>query len=177
MQENIIIIKSIRQKSNHFHESFFSWQKYGCLICYREPKIREPFEPLIGGTAFADFNNLDSIKEKITDKTCAILVEPVQGEGGVYHAEKQFLIGLRNLCDELDILLIFDEIQCGMGRTGSMFAYQGYGVKPDIITSAKALGCGVPVGAFAATDKVAAAFEPGRSWNNLWRQSICNGSR
>ncbi|WMJ87742.1 aspartate aminotransferase family protein [Anaerocolumna sp. MB42-C2] len=139
----------------------FHGRSMGALSVTGNPKYREPFEPLIGGTAFADFNNLDSIKEKITDKTCAILVEPVQGEGGVYPAEKQFLIGLRNLCDELDILLIFDEIQCGMGRTGSMFAYQGYGVKPDIITSAKALGCGVPVGAFAATDKVAAAFEPG----------------
>ncbi len=139
----------------------FHGRSMGALSVTGNPKYREPFEPLIGGTVFADFNNLQSIKEKITDKTCAVLVEPVQGEGGVYPADKEFLSGLRNLCDELDILLIFDEIQCGMGRTGKMFAYQGYGVKPDIITCAKALGCGVPVGAFAATEKAAAAFEPG----------------
>ena len=139
----------------------FHGRSMGALAVTGNPKYREPFEPLIGGTVFADFNNLDSVKEKITDKTCAILVEPVQGEGGIYPADKEFLAGLRSLCDAQDILLIFDEIQCGMGRTGDMFAYQGYGVKPDIITCAKALGCGVPVGAFAATEKVSAAFEPG----------------
>ncbi len=139
----------------------FHGRSMGALSITGQPKYREAFEPLIGGAVFADFNNLESVKAKVNDKTCAIIVEPVQGEGGLYPADQEFLFGLRNLCDELDILLIFDEIQCGMGRTGTMFAYQGYRVKPDIITCAKALGCGVPVGAFAATEKVSAAFEPG----------------
>ncbi|MDF2590030.1 MAG: argD [Anaerocolumna sp.] len=139
----------------------FHGRSMGALSVTGNPKYREAFEPLIGGVVFADFNNLESVKDKITDNTCAIIVEPVQGEGGLYPAEKEFLFGLRDLCNELDIVLIFDEIQCGMGRTGDMFAYQGYGVKPDILTSAKALGCGVPVGAFAAVEKIADAFEPG----------------
>lgn len=139
----------------------FHGRSMGALSITGQPKYREAFEPLIGGAVFADFNNLDSVKEKVNDKTCAIIVEPIQGEGGIYPADKEFLEGLRTLCDEKDILLIFDEIQCGMGRTGTMFAYLGYGVKPDIITCAKALGCGVPVGAFAATEKAANAFEPG----------------
>ena len=109
---------------------------------------------MIGNIRFADFNNLESVKAQITDKTCAIIFETVQGEGGIYPAEEQFLKGLRALCDEKDILLILDEIQCGMGRTGTMFAWQRYGVKPDIMTTAKALGCGVPVGAFLMTEKV-----------------------
>ena len=139
----------------------FHGRSMGALSITGQPKYREAFEPLIGGAVFAVFNDINSVKEKITDKTCAIIVEPVQGEGGLYPADKEFLSELRKICDELDILLIFDEIQCGMGRTGTMFAYQGYGVKPDIITCAKALGCGVPVGAFAATEKAASAFEPG----------------
>jgi acetylornithine/N-succinyldiaminopimelate aminotransferase len=139
----------------------FHGRSMGALSVTGNPKYREAFEPLIGGVVFADFNNLESVKEKVNENTCAIIVEPVQGEGGLYPADKTFLNGLRKLCDELDIVLIFDEIQCGMGRTGDMFAYQGYGVKPDILTSAKALGCGVPIGAFAAIEKVAAAFEPG----------------
>ena len=139
----------------------FHGRSMGALSITGQPKYREAFEPLIGGAVFAVFNDINSVKEKITDKTCAIKVEPVQGEGGLYPADKEFLSELRKICDELDILLIFDEIQCGMGRTGTMFAYQGYGVKPDIITCAKALGCGVPVGAFAATEKAASAFEPG----------------
>lgn len=110
---------------------------------------------MIGGVKFADYNNLESVKALVTEKTSAIILEPVQGEGGIYPAEEAFLQGVRKLCDENDILLIFDEIQCGMGRCGSMFAWQGYGVKPDIITMAKAIGNGVPVGAFAMTEKVA----------------------
>jgi acetylornithine/N-succinyldiaminopimelate aminotransferase len=133
----------------------------GALSITGTKKYREAFEPLIGGVAFADFNDLESVKALIGEKTCAIIMEPVQGEGGLYPAQQEFIEGVRKLCDEMDILLILDEIQCGMGRTGQMFAYQHYGVKPDIITCAKALGCGVPVGAFAATEKVASAFEPG----------------
>ena len=116
---------------------------------------------MIGGVVFAEYNNLESVTKKITDKTCAIIMETVQGEGGIYPAEKEFIQNIRKICDEKDILLICDEIQCGMGRTGTMFAYEQYGIKPDIVTTAKALGCGVPVGAFAATEKVAKALVPG----------------
>lgn len=123
---------------------------------------QEPFKPLIGGVKFADFNDLDSVKEAVTEKTCAIILETVQGEGGIYPAEEGFLKGIKEICAEKDILLILDEIQCGMGRTGSMFAWQQYGVEPDIMTCAKALGCGVPVGAFVLGEKAAAkSLEPG----------------
>ena len=110
---------------------------------------------------FATFNDLEDVKSKITDRTCAIITEVVQGEGGIYPANKEFLKGLRNLCDEKDILLIFDEIQCGMGRCGAMYAHELYGVKPDIITLAKALGCGVPVGAFVASKKCSSTLVTG----------------
>jgi len=139
----------------------FHGRSMGALSITGTKKYREAFEPLIGGVAFAEFNNLDSVMELVDDNTCAIIMEPVQGEGGIYPATKEFIQGIRKLCTEKDIVLIFDEIQCGMGRTGSMFAYEQYGVKPDIMTSAKALGCGVPVGAFAAVERVANAFEPG----------------
>jgi len=133
----------------------FHGRSMGAVSVTGNAHYREPFEPLIGGVKFADFNDLESVKAQITDKTCAIILEPVQGEGGIYPATQEFLEGVRALCDEQDILLIFDEIQCGMGRTGSMFAWQGYGVKPDIMAMAKAIGNGVPVGAFAMTEKVA----------------------
>ena len=139
----------------------FHGRSLGALSITGTKKYREAFEPLIGGVVFAEFNNLDSVKALINEKTSAIILEPIQGEGGLYPATKEFIEGVRKLCDEHDILLIFDEIQSGMGRTGKMFAFQNYNVKPDILTSAKALGCGVPVGAFASTEKVAAAFEPG----------------
>ena len=135
----------------------FHGRSMGALSVTGTEHYREPFEPLIGGVKFADFNNLDSVKAQITDKTCAIITEVVQGEGGIYPAQKEFLEGLRALCDEKDIILIFDEIQCGMGRTGYYFAWQAYGVKPDVMTCAKALGCGVPVGAFVLGEKAAAA--------------------
>lgn len=133
----------------------FHGRSMGAVSVTGNEHYRTPFEPLIGGVKFAEFNNLESVKAQITEHTCAIIMEPVQGEGGIYPAEQEFLEGVRALCDEKDILLIFDEIQCGMGRTGSMFAWQGYGVKPDILTMAKAIGNGVPVGAFAMTEKVA----------------------
>ncbi len=139
----------------------FHGRSMGALSITGTKKYREAFEPLIGGVAFAEFNNLDSVKDLIQSNTCAIIMEPVQGEGGLYPATKEFVQGVRKLCDEHDILLIFDEIQCGMGRTGTLFSYEQFGVAPDILTSAKALGCGVPVGAFAATERVASAFEPG----------------
>lgn len=133
----------------------FHGRSMGALSVTGNSHYQEPFKPLIGGIKFADFNNLDSVKQQITEKTCAIILETVQGEGGIYPAEPAFLKGLRKLCDEKDILLILDEIQCGMGRTGSMFAFQDYDVMPDIMTSAKALGCGVPVGAFVLNERTA----------------------
>ena len=135
----------------------FHGRSMGGLSVTGTEHYREPFEPLIGGVKFADFNDLESVKAQITDKTCAVITEVVQGEGGIYPAQKEFLEGLRALCDEKDIILIFDEIQCGMGRTGYYFAWQSYGVQPDVMTCAKALGCGVPVGAFVLGEKAAAA--------------------
>ena len=133
----------------------FHGRSIGALSVTGNKHYQEPFEPLLPGVKFADFNDLDSVKALINDKTCAIIFETVQGEGGIYPATEAFIKGVRALCDEHDILLILDEIQCGMGRTGEMFAWQHYGVKPDIMTSAKALGCGVPVGAFLMTERVA----------------------
>lgn len=138
----------------------FHGRSMGALSVTGNDKYQEPFKPLIGGVKFAEFNNLDSVKELVTDKTCAIILEPVQGEGGIYPATEEFIKGVRKICDENDILLIFDEIQCGMGRTGKMFAHEYYGVKPDVMTLAKALGCGIPVGAFLTNEK-AAALKPG----------------
>ena len=141
-------------------EHSFHGRSMGALSVTGNAKYREAFQPLIGGVKFAEFNDLESVKSLVTDKTCAIILEPVQGEGGIYPASREFITGIRKICDEKDILLIFDEIQCGMGRTGTMFANEEYGVKPDILTLAKALGCGIPVGAFLTTEK-AAALVPG----------------
>ncbi len=134
----------------------FHGRTFGALSVTGNPHYREAFEPMIGNIKFADLNDLDSVYKNVTDRTCAIILETVQGEGGIYPATEEFLSGLRKLCDEKDILLILDEIQCGMGRTGYMFAWQKYGIRPDIMTTAKALGCGVPVGAFLMTEKVGA---------------------
>lgn len=133
----------------------FHGRSLGALSVTGNSHYQEPFEPLIGGIRFADFNDLDSVKKQVTGQTCAIILETIQGEGGIYPAEPEFLEGVRALCDEHDMLLILDEIQCGMGRSGSMFAWQQYGVKPDIMAVAKAIGCGVPVGAFLLTERVA----------------------
>lgn len=135
----------------------FHGRSMGALSVTGTAHYREPFEPLIGGVKFAEFNDLDSVKALVTEKTCAVITEVVQGEGGIYPADAEFLKGLRALCDEQDILLIFDEVQCGMGRTGSYFAWQSYGVQPDIMACAKALGSGVPVGAFVLSEKAAGA--------------------
>ena len=142
-------------------EHSFHGRSMGALAVTGNKHYQEAFGPMIPGIRFAQFNNLDSVKELVNDKTCAVIFETIQGEGGVYPAKKEFIEGVRKLCDEKGILLILDEIQCGMGRSGSMFAYQQYGVKPDIVTSAKALGCGVPIGAFMATEQVAKALVPG----------------
>ncbi len=133
----------------------FHGRSLGALSVTGNSHYQEPFKPLIGGVKFADFNDLESVKAQVTEKTCAVILETVQGEGGIYPADPEFLKGVEKLCHEKDILLILDEIQCGMGRTGELFAWQAYGVKPDVMTVAKALGCGVPVGAFVLNEKTA----------------------
>lgn len=133
----------------------FHGRSMGALSVTGNPKYQEAFKPLIGHVQFADFNDLDSVKALVNEKTCAIIMETIQGEGGIYPATEEFLKGVRRICDENDILLILDEIQCGMGRTGYLFAWQEYGVEPDIMACAKALGCGVPVGAFVLNEKTA----------------------
>lgn len=156
----------LRDNSND-HEiiamnSSFHGRSLGALSVTGNTHYQDPFKPLIGGIRFADYNDIESVKAQVTDKTCAIILETVQGEGGIHPADPAFLKEIRRICDEKDILLILDEIQCGMGRTGSMFAWQQYGVKPDVMTSAKALGCGVPVGAFVLNEKTAkASLVPG----------------
>ena len=142
-------------------EHSFHGRTMGALSVTGNKKYQEAFGPMIGNVKFAKFNDLDSVKALVNEKTCAIIFEPVQGEGGIYPATEEFIKGVREICDEKDILFIADEIQCGMGRTGKMFAYQGYGVTPDIVTTAKALGCGVPVGAFLAKENAAKAMVPG----------------
>ena len=139
----------------------FHGRSLGALSVTGNDHYQEPFKPLIPGIKFADFNDLESVKAVVNEKTCAIIMETVQGEGGIYPATQEFLSGVRELCDKNDILLILDEIQCGMGRTGSMFAWQQFGVKPDVMTVAKALGNGVPIGAFLAAGKAATAMVPG----------------
>ena len=134
----------------------FHGRTMGALSVTGNPHYREAFEPMIGNIRFAELNDFDSVMAQVNDKTCAILFETVQGEGGIYPATKEFMRKVRVLCDERDILMMLDEIQCGMGRTGTMFAWQRYGVRPDVMTTAKALGCGVPVGAFLMTEKVGA---------------------
>jgi acetylornithine/N-succinyldiaminopimelate aminotransferase len=142
-------------------EHSFHGRSMGALAVTGNKHYQEAFGPMIPGIKFAKFNDIESVKALVNDKTAAILFETVQGEGGVYPAKESFIKEVRKLCDEKGILLILDEIQCGMGRTGTMFAYQQYGVCPDILTSAKALGCGIPVGAFLAKEEVANALVPG----------------
>ena len=139
----------------------FHGRSLGALSVTGNDHYQEPFAPLIPNIKFAEFNNLDSVKALFSDKTCAVIMETIQGEGGIYPATEEFIKGVRALCDEHDALLMLDEIQCGMGRSGEMFARQGYGVKPDVMTSAKALGNGVPIGVFLACGKAATAMVPG----------------
>lgn len=142
--------------SNAFHGRLF-----GSLAATPRPKYQEPFQPLMPGVRFAEFNDLESARAQMDEGVCAIIVEPVQGEGGIYPATREFLQGLRDLADQYDALLIFDEVQCGVGRTGHLWAYQGYGVEPDILTSAKPLAGGLPIGAILMRQKVADAMHKG----------------
>ena len=139
----------------------FHGRSLGALSVTGNDHYQEPFAPLIPNIRFAEFNNLDSVKALFSDKTCAVIMETIQGEGGIYPATEEFIKGVRALCDEHDALLMLDEIQCGMGRSGAMFAWQDYGVKPDVMTTAKALGNGTPIGAFLACGKAATAMVPG----------------
>ena len=139
----------------------FHGRTLATLTATGQDKMHKGFEPLAAGFKYAPYNNWEALLEQVDEHTCAIMLEPVQGEGGVYPAETEFLQKLRRLCDERDIILIFDEVQTGMGRTGKLFAYQHSGIVPDIMTLAKALGGGAPIGAFLTTDRVAAAFKPG----------------
>ena len=141
--------------------SSFHGRSMGALSVTGNEHYRTAFGPYFGNVKFANMNDFQSVLENVTQKTCAIVMETVQGEGGIYPSEPKFLDAIRTLCTQKDIVLILDEVQCGMGRTGTMFAYEQYGIKPDIVTCAKALGCGVPIGAFAATKKVASAFVAG----------------
>ena len=143
-------------------ENSFHGRSMGAVALTGHKEYREPFEPVMPGVHFAIYNDLDSVKALVNDKTCAIILETIQGEGGINAATKEFMQGIRKICDENGILMICDEVQCGMGRTGSMFAWQGFGVKPDILTMAKAIGNGIPVGAFAMTEEVAKySLQPG----------------
>ena len=140
----------------------FHGRSFGALSVTGHDPYRAPFEPLVPGVSFAEYNDLDSVKALVTDKTCAIILEPLQGEGGINLATEEFMKGIRKLCDEEGILMICDEVQCGMGRTGSMFTWQSYGIRPDIMSMAKAIGNGIPVGAFAMTEEIAKySLEPG----------------
>lgn len=136
-------------------DNAFHGRTLGSVSVTGHEEYRTPFAPMIPKVQFATYNDLESVKELINEETACVILETVQGEGGIYPASLSFVQGIRELCDKYDALMICDEIQCGMGRTGAMFAYQHYGVNPDIVCCAKALGCGVPVGAFLCTEKAA----------------------
>ncbi len=155
----------------------FHGRTVGALSVTGTEHYREPFYPLMDGAKFAEFNNLESVKALVNDKTCAIILETVQGEGGLFPATKEFMQGIRKLCDEKDIIMIVDEIQCGMGRTGHMYAFMDYGITPDVLTTAKAVGGGLPIGAFCVSDKVAAAsLVPGDHGTTYGGNPLCTAA-
>jgi acetylornithine/N-succinyldiaminopimelate aminotransferase len=139
----------------------FHGRTLGALAATAQLEKQRLFEPLLAGFKYAELNDMDSVKALINENTCALMLEPVQGEGGVYPADKEFMKSLRDICNKKNILLVLDEIQTGFGRTGSMFAYQNYGIYPDILVVAKSLGGGMPIGAIISTDKISASFGPG----------------
>lgn len=158
-------------------ENSFHGRTVGSLSVTGTEHYREPFYPLMSGVRFASFNDFGSVLANLTDNTCAIILETVQGEGGLYPADKEFLTKVRKLCDEEGILLILDEVQCGMGRTGTMYAYEQYGIRPDILTTAKALGNGVPIGAFAVTKEVAEnSLVPGDHGTTYGGNPLCTAA-
>ncbi len=150
-----------------YMDNSFHGRTMGALSVTGQPKYQEDFKPLIGNVKSAKFNDIEDITSKINDDTCAVILEPIQGEGGIICAEKEFLKVVRSLCNQYDALLIFDEVQCGIGRSGKLFAYQKYGIVPDVVCMAKALGAGFPIGAVLATKKAAEAFVPGDHGNTF----------
>lgn len=141
--------------------SSFHGRTFGAVSITEKSRTYPEFGPYLPGCHFAEFNNLDSVRERINDNTCAIIIEPIQGEGGITPASQEFIQGIRAICDAQDIVLILDEVQCGMGRIGSLFAHEQFGVDADILAIAKGMGGGFPVGAMLAKDKFADAFTPG----------------
>lgn len=164
---------------NRYHiitaKKSFHGRTFGALTATGQPEsgIQKGFGPLLPGFSYADFNDLESFRAACTDDTIAIMVEPVQGEGGVYPATKEFLQGLRALCDEKGMLLLFDEVQTGWCRCGETMAYMHYGVKPDAVTMAKAMGGGMPIGAIAATEECAKALNPGSHGSTYSGNPVC----
>lgn len=163
----------------HYHivtaRNSFHGRTYGALSATGQPEsaCQKGFKPMLPGFTYAEFNNLDDFKSKCTKDTVAIMVEPVQGEGGVYPATKEFLNGLRAYCDETGILLLFDEVQTGWGRTGDIMAYMTYDVKPDMVSMAKAIGGGMPIGAMATSSKIAKAFSAGAHGSTYAANPVC----
>ena len=142
-------------------ENSFHGRTMATITATGQPKYHEGFDPMLPGFKYAPFNDLEAFSSLVGEKTCAIMIEPLQGEGGIHPGTQEFIEGLRELCDKNNLLLIFDEVQCGMGRTGKLFAWEIYGVKPDIMTLAKGLGGGVPIGAMVAREEFARGFNPG----------------
>jgi len=151
----------------------FHGRTMATLTATGQEKVQKGFEPLVPGFTHVPFNNLSAVEQAVSDKTAAIMVEPVQGEGGVRVADKSYLKGLYDFCRQRDILLIFDEVQTGVGRTGTLFAYEQFGVAPDIMTLGKGLGGGLPIGACLATEAAAAAFEPGTHASTFGGNPVC----
>ena len=152
--------KSGRSKVISFEHSFHG-RTYGAITLTGQDKYHKGFSPMVPGIVYAKYNDLESVKALIDGDVCAIILEPVQGEGGIIPAEAEFIKGVRKLADENDLILIFDCVQCGLGRTGKNFAFEHYGVKPDIMTLAKAIGCGLPLSATVAFEKAKGIFTPG----------------
>lgn len=158
-----------------YMENSFHGRTMGSLSVTGQGKYQESFKPLIGNVKSVKFNDIKDIEKNISEKTCAVIIEPVQGEGGIVSADTEYLKALRKLCDKYNALLIFDEVQCGIGRCGTVFAYQKFGVIPDVICMAKALGGGFPIGAAMATEKAAAAFVPGDHGNTYGGNPLATG--
>lgn len=151
----------------------FHGRTLATLTATGQERFQKGFEPLVPGFRYVEFNNLKDLESAINERTCAVMLEPIQGEGGIRLPSPEYLKGVREICDSHGILLILDEVQTGMGRTGRLFAYEHYGIKPDIMTLAKGLGNGVPIGAVLATDKVASAFKPGSHASTFGGNPLC----
>lgn len=151
----------------------FHGRTYGSLSATDKPVLKEGFDPLLEGFATAEWNNVESVEKAIDEHTAAFIVEPLQGEGGIYPASEEFLKAARSQCDKVGAVLIFDEIQCGLGRLGTFFAYQSFGVVPDIVTLAKGLANGLPIGAFCVNDKVASGFQKGDHGTTFGGNVVC----